>query len=145
MSVNVSPERGLRAQLVSFALIGLLTNGALYGFYLWLTYVGATPLVAMSMAYVTGVALSFILNGRITFVGRSSGRQAFIRFIVAYGFGYIFNAAGLVLAISGLGVPHYWAQLFMIGATAVFLFILQRWWVFRMAPTDPLTSSPNRT
>jgi putative flippase GtrA len=145
VSTRSSSERSLVAQLASFALIGLLTNGALYGFYLWLTYVGSTPLAAMSVAYVTGVALSFILNGRITFAGRSSGRQALVRFVVAYGFGYVFNAAGLVLAISGLGVPHYWAQLFMIGATAVFLFILQRWWVFRTPSANALASSSHQS
>lgn len=134
-------ERSLGGQLSSFALIGLLTNGVLYGLYLWLTWQWLSPIMAMSIAYVAGVALSFVLNGRITFAGRSSAPLALVRFVAAYAVGYIFNAAGLLLAVAGMNIPHYWAQLFMIGATAVLLFILQRWWVFRTPPVDPLSNS----
>lgn len=145
MSGYVTSERSLGAQLSSFALIGLLTNGALYGLYLWLTWVWLSPIMAMSIAYVTGVALSFVLNGRITFAGRSTAPLALVRFIAAYAVGYVFNAAGLLLAVVGMSIPHYWAQLFMIGATAVLLFVLQRWWVFRAPSVDPVSNSPNRT
>ena len=145
VSGSTASERGFGAQLVSFALVGLVTSTALYGLYLYLTFIGAHPLAAMSVAYVTGVVLSFTLQGRITFAGLSTSRYTFIRYVAVYAMGYVFNAVGLFLAITGWGVPHYWAQLCMIGLTAAFLFILQRWWVFKASPANPATPSSNRT
>ena len=141
MAARGATELGLGAQFAFFALIGVLTNGALYGLYLWLTFMGIAPFEAMSVSYLAGVALSFASNSRITFAGRSSDGQAFIRFGAAYALGYVFNAAGLYLSVAGMGVPHYWAQLFMICANAALLFVLQRWWVFKALPVNP--TSPN--
>lgn len=130
--------RGLGAQLASFALAGLLTNAALYALYLLLTRFGTSPLLAMSVSYLAGAMLGFAVNGRCTFPESPKGRRTFIRFAAAHALGYLFNAAGLSLAVAHWGVAHYWAQLFMVGATAVLLFVLQRWWVFTIARSNPI-------
>ena len=131
-------------QALSFALVGLFVNAALYAGYLVLTNASVGPLTAMTTTYASGVVLGFILNRRFTFGFDGDGNSAFVRYIGAYLLGYLINFAGLWLLAGRWGIPHEIVQFGMVFGVAALLFLLQKYWVFPDRATydsSPLASS----
>ncbi|KAB2660367.1 MAG: GtrA family protein [Verrucomicrobia bacterium] len=118
-------------QLFRFAIVGLVSNGVLYAAYLLLTHFLVGPKTAMTLLYATGVLQTFVFNRGWTFGHDGTPRIAFIRYVAAYGLGYLLNLASLHLWVDRLGAPHQWVQAAMIPILALVLFALQRYWVFR--------------
>ncbi|MBI3350620.1 MAG: GtrA family protein [Burkholderiales bacterium] len=123
----------LSRQVFSYGLIGVLTNGMLYGCYLGLTTLDFAPSLAMTICYVGGIVLSYLLNGRLTFRHGAGFDATLLRFILAYVVGYGFNLAGLRFGVSVMGLPHQGVQFVLILLTAALLFVLQKFWVFSSA------------
>jgi putative flippase GtrA len=117
-------------QLQRFASVGLLSNLALYGAYLIVTTSGVTPKTAMSVLYVAGVLVTFILNGRWTFGLPRLGASALGRYLIAHGMGFGLNLLLLWLLVDQWRWPHQLVQAFAIVAVACMLFALSRYWVF---------------
>ena len=55
------------AQLLKYALVGLLSNGIGYVLYLFLIELGSTPKLTMTALYITGALISFVGNQHLTF------------------------------------------------------------------------------
>ena len=89
------------------------------------------PKVAMSSLYPLGILLSFVVNRLWTFQQRGSGRHSLARYVVAYGSGYLINLLALAVVVDQLGHPHEIIQGAMIVFLALYLFTLQKRWVFR--------------
>lgn len=123
----------LLCQVFSYGLVGVLTNGVLYACYLGLTALDVAPSLAMTICYVGGVALSYLLNGRLTFRHGAGFDATLLRFILAYVAGYGFNLAALRFGVEVMGLPHEGVQLVLILMTAALLFVLQKFWVFPSA------------
>jgi len=125
-------------QLVRFAAVGIVSNGALFLLYLVLTSAGLSPTLAMSLAYVAGVAQTFALNRTWTFShsGSRAGNCAapLARYAATYGIGYVVNLCLLRLFVDELAWPHRWVQGAAIVFVAALVFALQKHWVFRSAP-----------
>ncbi|MEZ5532093.1 MAG: GtrA family protein [Steroidobacteraceae bacterium] len=118
-------------QFSRYVTIGVVTNGLLYGAYLLLTATGAAPEAAMTVTYLTGVALSFHLNRRWTFESGLPYLHTLIRFIALYASGYALNYVGLALLPDRLGLPHQLVQIAIMGGLVVYFFAMFRAWVFR--------------
>lgn len=108
----------------------MLSNGLLYLFYLGLTSAGVGPKLAMSILYAVGIMQTFFFNKKWTFRHDGGIRNSFIRYWLAYGLGYTVNLMALVVLVDSLGFPHEIVQGTMILVLAVFLFLLQKFWVF---------------
>lgn len=121
--------------MFSYGLIGVVSNGLLYVGYLGLTALSVAPPLAMTVCYVGGIVLSYLLNGRLTFRHGAGFDATFLRFILACLAGYGFNLAGLRLGVEMMGWPHQGVQFVMILLTAALLFVLQKFWVFPSAAT----------
>lgn len=119
------------SQFWRYAVVGLVSNGLLFGLYIGLTAAGLAPVVAMSLMYGVGVLQTFAFNRRWSFASRAKAPAAFVRYLLAYAFGYVFNVAMLALLHHHAGLPHAVVQGCSILLTAVLLFLLQRHWVFR--------------
>ena len=119
-------------QIMQFGIIGLLTNGMLYALYLLLCRLAFQPLVAMTITFALGVALSWLLNGLITFRAQLTRRSGF-RMIMAYLGAYLSNLSLLWLAVHVFSLPHQWIQLVIMILLAILLFALQKFWVFSAA------------
>lgn len=127
-------EHSTLAQLVRFGIVGVVSNGALFVFYLVMTRHGLGPKIAMSIAYGIGVAQTFLFNRRWTFRHRGAVSAAFVRYCATYGIGYLTNLVTLAVLVDVAGWPHEWVQGAMILCIAVLVFLLQKYWVFRPAP-----------
>lgn len=120
----------LASQLLSFGLIGVINNVALYGVYILLTFLGVNVLLAMTLVFCGGVLLSWLLNGRFTFKRRLTSVSA-KRMGIAYLVAYVANALFLSVAHYVFYLPHEVIQGMIMVLLAVGLFFAQRHWVFR--------------
>jgi putative flippase GtrA len=120
-------------QLIRFGVVGTISNGFGFLLYLLLTWAGMGPKAAMSLLFVIGMLQTFVFNKRWTFEHGGERSSAFYRYCAAYGFGYLLNLAVLFLLVDRLHFPHQIIQGAMILLLAMMLFLLQKFWVFRMA------------
>ena len=118
-------------QFVKFAVVGITSNGILYLLYLMLTYSGIGPKVSMSFLYIVGVLQTFLFNKKWTFASVGKSTQELFKYIAVYGSGYIINLLVLMVLVDKLSFPHEIVQGFTIIFLAVYLFLVQRFWVFK--------------
>ena len=123
-------------QLLRYGIVGLASNALGYALYLGLSYAGLGPKLAMSLLYVLGMLQTFVFNKRWSFRHGGMHGQAFIRYIVTYGIGYFINLLALFVLVDRLGFPHQIVQAVLIVIIALFLFMLQKLWVFKLGNTS---------
>lgn len=115
-----------------FATVGIASNALLYLLYLMLADVaGAQPVVAATMAWVVGVAVSFLLNRSWTWGHTGPRAPTFVRYGLLYATAYLLNILLLLLLVDGAGLPHQPVQGVLIIVFGLSLFLGQRFWVFR--------------
>jgi len=127
-------------QLVRFGAVGLLSNAIGYLLYLLMTAAGMGPKLAMTLLYILGVAQTFAFNRRWSFRHEGHFAPALIRYVVAYGSGYLLNFVVLWLCVDKLGYPHQIVQGLMVLTLAALLFVTQKFWVFREYPSLSITA-----
>jgi len=123
-------------QLLRYGIVGVGSNGLLYLCYLSLTAHGMGPKLAMTLLYAVGVLQTFCFNRTWTFGHRGRVPVSLTKYISCYAFGYVFNWTMLYILVDRVGWPHRPVQAVLILTTAVFLFLLQRLWVFAGASRD---------
>lgn len=119
------------SQFTRYAVVGLAANLLLYLLYLLATWLGMGPKTAMTILYVLGVLLTFLFNRNWSFGHDGKVPAALIRYFATYLSGYVINLAVLYLLVDIRGLPHQLVQGAMIFSLAFYLFILQKFWVFR--------------
>ena len=117
-------------QFAKYLLVGGLSNSLAYGLYILITLVGVSPIVGMSIVYVSASVTSFTANRGWTFQSDTSLSRSALRYITSQMLGYGTNLILLYWLYYMLGVPHQTAQLIGIGVVAVELFLLNRYYVF---------------
>ena len=120
----------LPRQFFRYAIVGLSSNAILYLVYLALTVGGIGHKSAMTLLYIVGVLQTFLFNKRWTFSHDGAHRGPFIRYILSYALGYLFNLAALLILVDWVRWPHQIVQGAMIFILAAMLFLLQKYWVF---------------
>jgi putative flippase GtrA len=134
--VPATPDRlpsgrpNLIGQLARYGVVGLVTNGALFGGYLALTSVGMSVLFAMTVMYLLGVMGSFYANGLWSFRSETNGLAEFWRYATVYACGYALNYSLLTALMRQARIHHSYAQAICIFAVAAFCFFAHRYWVF---------------
>src|SRR5690606_6867193 len=117
-------------QFSRFVFVGICANGVLYIAYLAMTWAGVGPKAAMSMLYLLGVLQTFFVNRGWTFRHTGTLAGTFPRYVVTYAVGYALNYSMLFLLVDRWGWHHEWVQAGAAVLVAIFVFILQRKWVF---------------
>lgn len=124
-------KAALRHQFVRFAAVGIISNVLLYLAYLLLTFTfGLEHKVAMTLVYVSGVLLTFLVNRSWSFNHRGFAHTAFGRYVLVYVIGYFLNLALLWLAVDRLNLPHEGVQAAAVVLVAVCMFLLHKYWAF---------------
>ena len=118
-------------EFARFAVVGVVSNAALFLLYLLITQIGVGHKLAASLVYAIGVVQTFVFNRSWSFRDRGASAPALGRYIVVYGAGYVLNMIVLAVLVDRAGYPHQWVQGMMILALAVLLFAAQKLWVFR--------------
>ena len=120
----------LTSQAIRFLIVGTLTNVSLYLVYLLITWFAVEHKLAMTLVYISGVIMGFMLNRNWTFRHHGHISHGFIRYSVIYTAGYFVNLIGLYLLVDIAGYPHQIIQLLISILLAIIFFILLRSWVF---------------
>ena len=119
------------SQLFSYGMIGIAVNLAAYLSYLFVTYLGGTPKLTMSVLYVVTAFVSFLGNKKLTFAHRGGLLGSGLRFSIAHFFGYLINLGLLFVLVDKYGYPHQAVQICAIIIVAIFLFLTFKLFVFR--------------
>lgn len=118
-------------QFIRYVLVGLASNVVIYGFYLMLTRFGMGPKTAMSLLYCLGVLQTFVFNKQWSFRFNGAATPALVRYATAYLIGYVIQLFSLMVLVDQMGLPHQLVMGSLILIMAVFLFVVQKFWVFR--------------
>ena len=105
--------------------------------------IGMEVKLAMTLLYALGVTQTFFFNKNWSFRHGGTHGPAFVRYCASYGLGYVVNLAALFVLVDRLGYPHQIVQGAMVLSIAVMLFLLQKFWVFRLNTTLPTANAPN--
>jgi putative flippase GtrA len=119
-----------KMQLLRYGLVGVVTNLALYSFYLLITYLGMEPKRAMTVAYIAGALIGFVGHRQWTFAHKGALLGSGARYCIAHFCGYLINFIILLTFVDKLGYPHQWVQASAIFVVAGFLFVTFRYFVF---------------
>jgi putative flippase GtrA len=130
MNTASSSHRRIITQLLRYATVGVLSNVVLYAVYLIATALGAEPKSTMTILYGAGVLQTFLFNKRWSFRDRGPEGPALVRYCVVYASGYALNYIILAVLVDHLGFAHQYVQGVTIVLLAVYLFVLQRRWVY---------------
>lgn len=128
-----------RGQLVRFAVAGAGITFLSALLYAGLAGAGADPFGANTLATLAGAVLGYQVHGRWSFRGERRDGGAALRFAGGAGVGYGLNSLW-VWATLAAGLPAGTAVPFMVFATPLLAFALNRCWVFRPRtdrPADP--------
>jgi putative flippase GtrA len=117
-------------KLFRFAVVGIVSNLIGYLLYLYVTFLGAAPKVAMTVLYGIGALIGFIGNRKYTFAHKGKLQRAGMRYAVAHCAGYTINFLTQIVVVDQLGYPHQLAQAVGICVVAAFLFVTFKYFVF---------------
>lgn len=118
------------SQLLRYSMVGAAVNLCGFAIYFFLTSLGATPKLTMSLLYAVVVVIGFFANRRFTFNHDGHIGTAGIRYLLVHLLGYLLNLTLLVLFVDWLGFAHQVVQAAAIVVVAIFLFVLSRFFVF---------------
>ena len=120
-------------ELIRYVVVGLSLNFLGYMIYLFVTFMGVSPLMTVSIFYPLSVILGYFVHRSHTFrqnMGRIVG-VALIRYVFVYAIGYFINLALLAILHQKMGYPHQLVQIVAIFMVAAFLFVAMKLFVFR--------------
>jgi putative flippase GtrA len=120
------------AQFIRYIVVGLVSNGIGYLLYLLLTTLGMGSKLTVSLLYIVGVLQTYVLNKKWTFTHHQKSDSVFFRYLIIYGLGYVINLGALFIFVDRLGNPHQLVQIAMMPIVAIFIFTIQKLWVFRV-------------
>jgi putative flippase GtrA len=127
----------IRGEALRFVIAGAINTAVTYAIYLallpWSGYA-----VAYTIAYVTGIALSYVLSTWYVFRVRRDLRGLAL-FPLVYLAQYLIGMLVLSLSVSSFGVPEKFALLISIAITVPMTFVLSRLFLKRgSAPTQTM-------
>ncbi|HVW52317.1 MAG TPA: GtrA family protein [Trinickia sp.] len=118
-------------EAIRFAVVGVVSNGVLYLLYLAARHLGLQHTLAMTVAFVVGVAQTFVANRSWSFRSRAGVAPTFVRYVIVYLMAYLLNLTASIIFVDYLGFEDRLVQAFMVCLIAVLLFAAQKLWVFR--------------
>lgn len=120
-------------QIVKYYSVGGGVNIVGYLLFLWLVSVGFGHKLVASGLYVVGTFVSFILNRKFVFDGRSALCSSISALFFMMVFGYIANMSMLYFFVDVLGFRSGIVQFFAVGLVSVCFFFFNKLFVHRGA------------
>ena len=86
----------------------------------------------MTITYMLGIGLTFVFNRAWTFEYRGPGTASLVRYVTGYLSGYLLNLLALSFFVDRMQYPHQVVQACMVIFLALYLFTLQKFWIFKI-------------
>ncbi len=115
---------------LGFALVGLINTGFSFAIYILLLRLNLYYILASILAYMAGIAVSYILNSRFVFK-KEKTLGNFSKFVSVYLTALVINTGLLYLLVNIIGFDPVLGQ---VGVTCLVLFynyVLQKVWTFK--------------
>lgn len=119
-------------QFSRYIVVGIASNSIGYLLYIVLTSLGLGPKLAMTLLYCVGVMQTFFFNRKWSFGFEGNATSAMVRYTTIYLLGYLIQLVALMQLVDRAGLPHQWVMAVLIVVMAVFFFLGQKYWVFRL-------------
>ena len=130
----MSRHRHTLVQFSRYAIVGLVSNAMLFVLYLALTGLGLGHKLSMTACFIIGVIQTFLFNKNWTFSYGFDFGGSFLRYWAGYLSAYVINLIMLFVFVDYMQFPHQIVQGVAIILLALYLFLLQKVWVFRHSP-----------
>lgn len=98
--------------------------------YILVTYLGMSPVLAVSILYPFGATLSFFGNKKYTFQATHKNSLPTLKFVIVHFLGYLINVIILKVFVGYLGFQHQFIQFIAMLFIAIFLFITMKFFIF---------------
>lgn len=122
----------LPPSLVGFALINGFTFCVDLGLLTVLRSWAGSPLwLAITIAYSSAFALSYVLNRAFNFRSHAPLGPQFAKYVIVVVVNYLVLILGLGTGLSALGVEYHLARIAAGAAEGIFMYCALRWIVFR--------------
>ena len=119
-------------EFIRYIITGIATNATGLGiFYLLVEAAGLDPMVVISVSYIFAISLSFMLNKRWSFSHSGKFAAPAFRYLASYFVCYILNMLALGFFSGQKGFSPVFVQSVAVVVAALFLFLAQKFWVFR--------------
>ena len=115
----------IRQEFLRFIVGGLLNTAVTFALFEVLLWAGVPHLIAYSIAYVTGIALSYWLNAHFVFRKAKTWKSA-ATFPMVYVAQYIIGAALMWLLVDLRGISPTWALIAVLAVNTPLSFLLSR-------------------
>jgi putative flippase GtrA len=125
----------LLKSLYRYSVVGLLNNAWGYFLYLFVTWLGMDPRLAVSMFYPVAAVSAYFAHAKYSFNYQMGVTSAKFRFVIAQIIGYLVNVTMLSVLVERFGYPHQIVQAAAIFVIAGVLFFLFRFYVFPVVKT----------
>ncbi len=117
-------------EFIRYAVVGAVANVSGFLFYVLLTALGLSPILAVSMLYPTHIGLSFYLNKKWSFSHEGRISASSVRYLLSYLGCYILNVLTLEYFHGYFGFSHVIVQAVAVLVIVPLLFVTQKLWVF---------------
>ncbi len=125
-------ERPLWAQLLTFALVGVINTVTYYSLYL-LFLIRLPYLAAHLLAFILSMTGSFFLNARFTYRIRPTWRK-FLLFPLTNATNFVVTTAGVYVIVDVLHAGNRFAPLLASAAAIPVTFVVSRTVMLRRSP-----------
>lgn len=119
-------------EFVRYALVGVARNGLGYLLYFLFTTLGVSPILYITISYPVHLGLGYYFNKKWSFNHTGRISTSAMRYLIAYIACYVLNVAALKFFNGYLGYSHLIVQAVAILTIAFLLFLVQKYWVFRV-------------
>lgn len=129
------PDR-IATRVAAFSLVGVANGIVGIGVIVVAGLVGARPIFANVLGYAAGLLVSFTLNSRVTFHGRTVDRYVVARFLCAFAVSF---AANLIVVRIAERLFDNHKLLASLAGTPLYMtifYLLCEYWVFRSQPHE---------
>ncbi|WP_045218717.1 GtrA family protein [Desulfonatronum thioautotrophicum] len=121
-------------QFLTFNAIGMINVVLTLALYFLLIAMGWHYLLALAAEYAFGICFSFFMNKRFTFQVRAKTTSTmFGKMIGTYVLLFLGNLIILVFFVDILGINPYLGQVIAFSSLMILAFIMQKFYVFRVA------------
>ena len=114
------------SQITSYSMVGVAQNLLGYFMYILVTFLGMSPVLAISILYPFGATLSYFGNKKYTFQATHKNSLSALKFIFVHFLGYLINVIILKVFVDYFGFQHQFIQFIAMLFIAIFLFITMK-------------------
>ena len=132
MASRLSVSNDEFAQLVRFALVGLMLAAVYSAIYWYLATYVMPPVAAVVIAFIVSVSIGFVLHSRWSFRGhgKREDRRMKVKFVAVQFSGFLLNEAFTWVLTGPMHGPTWWPLIPAIFVTPFATYLLNRQWVF---------------